>query len=314
MQLNLESFYWLYQDYQFTFINFATNGTQALADDQCRQGAALRRQCGHHSDADKNRLRSSLTAEYLSTRFWTSPIRRRLPWMGGAVARHWASQVRQHWPMAAARRSSVRLFRRGAGACHRSGRSWARGRATSCCLEARKSWRPSMRGTARPTKLDVTAVDFLTQEILHDLQRGRRLSQRRWPLVGDRVDQEHFRNRAVFNDARRVRNELFLGRRHPSAAHFYGVRLNYELLLSRLDRPARLIVRSAWLTSRRRGASNERSYSRHHVPRWRAKSVGHEAIRHGMMEPLAADMDRAGLRRHRSAGEADPLQEPTSAT
>ncbi len=30
LQVNLEGFYWKYRDYQFTFVNFATNGTQAL--------------------------------------------------------------------------------------------------------------------------------------------------------------------------------------------------------------------------------------------------------------------------------------------
>ncbi len=40
-----------------------------------------------------------------------------------------------------------------------------------------------------------------------------------------------------------------------------------------------------------------------------AQSLWAMAIRHGMMEPVAADMDNAGLRGHRSAGESDPLQE-----
>ena len=78
LQLNLEAFYWKYSDYQFTFVNFATNGTQALVT----TNAGKARLYGANADIILTPTKAdtlSLTAEYLSSGSRISPIRRRLP-------------------------------------------------------------------------------------------------------------------------------------------------------------------------------------------------------------------------------------------
>ncbi len=75
--MNLEGFYWLYRDYQFTFVNFATNGTQALVT----TNAGKARLYGANVDVIFTPTKAdtiSATVEYLSTRFtdftYTTPL------------------------------------------------------------------------------------------------------------------------------------------------------------------------------------------------------------------------------------------------
>jgi iron complex outermembrane receptor protein len=225
LQLNLESFYWKYYDYQFTFVNFATNGTQALVT----TNAGRARLYGGNVDVILTPTKSdtlSLTAEYLSSRFtdftYTTPLAvdAQRSCLSGGIA----------GSVKLASGASVPLFKYDC-----SGVQLAR--APKWAIQGAWSHGFFLPGGGKIVagvdalynsryKLDVTAVDFLTQDsfTLVNADLGYHSSDGHWSAT---AWIKNIGDKAVYNDARRYGTSLYSGGdiRPPRT---FGVRLSYD--------------------------------------------------------------------------------------
>jgi iron complex outermembrane receptor protein len=225
LQLNLEAFYWLYRDYQFTFVNFATNGTQALVT----TNAGKARLYGANADIILTPTKAdtlSASVEYLSTRFtdftYTTPLA--VDGQRSCLADGIAGSV------TLASGNSVPLFKYDC-----TGVPLAR--APKWAIQA--AWTHNFflpQGGKIVTgvdalynssyKLDVTAVDFLTQKAftIVNADLGYHTSDGHWTMS---AWIKNISDRAVYNDARRYGVSTFSGAdiRPPRT---YGVRVSYD--------------------------------------------------------------------------------------
>ncbi|MEP7246953.1 MAG: TonB-dependent receptor, partial [Gammaproteobacteria bacterium] len=225
LQLNLEAFYWLYQDYQFTFINFASNGTQALVT----TNAGKARLYGANADIILTPTSAdtlSLAAEYLSTRFtdftYTTPIA--VDAQRSCTSRGVAGSA------TLANGNSVPVFKfdcSGVQLARAPKWSIQGGWAHSFFLPQGAKIVAGVDALYNSSyKLDVTAVDFLTQKAfaIVNADLGYHSAGGHWS-TGAWV--KNISDRAVYNDARRYGVSSFSGAdiRPPRT---YGVRVSYE--------------------------------------------------------------------------------------
>ncbi len=196
LQLNLEAFCWLYRDYQFTFINFASNGTQALVT----TNAGKARLYGANADIILTPTSAdtlSATVEYLSTEFtdfsYTTPIA--VDAQRSCASRGIAgSAILANGSTRAC--FQVRLFRRAARARAEmvdSGSVVAQLRPVPG-LENRCGRRCVVQLVLQARR---DCGGLSDAESLHDRQRRPGLSQCAEELVSDGVDQEYFRPRRL---------------------------------------------------------------------------------------------------------------------
>ena len=225
LQLNLEAFYWLYRDYQFTFINFVSNGTQALTT----TNAGKARLYGANVDIILTPTRTdtlSATAEYLSTRFtdftYTTPIpvdgQRSCASLGVAGSQTLPSGAST--PIYKFDCSGVQLAR---------APKWAIQAAWSHNFFLPQGGKIVAGVDAlynSSYKLDVTAVDFLTQKAftIANADLGYHSAGGHWSAT---AWVKNIADRAVYNDARRYGTSSFSGAdiRPPRT---FGVRVSYE--------------------------------------------------------------------------------------
>jgi iron complex outermembrane recepter protein len=224
LQLNLEAFYWLYRDYQFTFVNFASNGTQALMT----TNAGKARLYGANADIILTPTSAdtlSVSAEYLSTRFtdftYTTPLA--VDAQRSCASRGVAGSV------TLANGSSAPLFKYDC-----SGVQLAR--APKWAIQGGWSHKFLLPQGAKIVagvdalynssyKLDVTAVSFLTQKAftIVNADLGYHSAAGNWSVT---AWVKNISDRAVYNDARRYGVSSFSGAdiRPPRT---FGVRLSY---------------------------------------------------------------------------------------
>jgi len=225
LQLNLEGFYWLYRDYQFTFVNFATNGTQALVT----TNAGKARLYGANADIIFTPTKAdtiSATVEYLNTRFtdftYTTPLavdpQRSCPSLGVAGSVRLANGTDA--PLFKYDCSGVQLAR---------APKWAIQGAVSHSFFLPQNAKITAAVDAlynSPYKLDVTAVGFLTQKAFTTVNAdvGYHSGDGHWSVS---AWIKNISDRAVYNDARRYGTSAFSGAdiRPPRT---YGVRVNYD--------------------------------------------------------------------------------------
>jgi iron complex outermembrane recepter protein len=225
LQVNLEGFYWNYRDYQFTFVNFATNGTQALVT----TNAGKARLYGGNVDVIFTPTKAdtiSATVEYLSTKFtdftYTTPLavdpQRSCTSLGVAGSVRLASGANA--PLFKYDCSGVQLAR---------APKWAIQGAVSHSFFFSQGAKIVVGVDAlynSPYKLDVTAVDFLTQKAftIVNADVGYHDASGHWTVSGWI---KNIGDRAVYNDARRYGTSVYSGGdiRPPRT---YGVRLNYD--------------------------------------------------------------------------------------
>jgi iron complex outermembrane receptor protein len=225
LQLNLETFYWQYRDYQFTFVNFATNGTQALVT----TNAGKARLYGANADIILRPTKTdtlSLSTEYLNTRFtdftYTTPLAvdaQRSCASGGIAG-----------SVTLASGASVPLFKYDCtGVPLARAPRWAiqGGWSHSFFLPQGGKIVAGVDALHNSSyKLDVTAVDFLTQKAftIVNADVGYHSSDAHWTVAGWI---KNIQDRAVYNDARRYGVSGFSGAdiRPPRT---YGVRVTYD--------------------------------------------------------------------------------------
>jgi iron complex outermembrane receptor protein len=225
LQLNLETFYWLYRDYQFTFVNFATNGTQALVT----TNAGKARLYGANADVIWTPTKAdtlSASAEYLSTRFtdftYTTPL--------AVDAQRSCASLGVAGSVTLASGNSVPLFKYDC-----SGVPLAR--APKWAIQGAWSHNFFLPGGGKIVagadalynssyKLDVTAVEFLTQKAFTIFNADLRYHDAggHWTVA---AWVKNISDRAVYNDARRYGVSAYSGAdiRPPRT---YGVRLTYD--------------------------------------------------------------------------------------
>ena len=225
LQLNLEAFYWKYRDYQFTFVNFVSNGTQALVT----TNAGKARLYGANADIILTPTSAdtlSATVEYLSTRFteftYTTPIpvdgQRSCTSLG--VAGSAALPNGGTTPLFRFDCSGVQLAR---------APKWALqgGWSHSFFLPQGAKIVAGVDALYNSSyKLDVTAVSFLTQKAftIVNADLGYHSADGHWSMT---AWVKNISDRAVYNDARRYGVSSFSGAdiRPPRT---FGVRLSYD--------------------------------------------------------------------------------------
>jgi len=225
LQLNLESFYWQYRDYQFTFINFASNGTQALVT----TNAGKARLYGANADiiwTPTNKDTLSATVEYLSTRFtdftYTTPI--------AVDAQRSCTSLGIAGSATLANGSSAPIFKFDcSGVALARAPKWSIQGALSHSffLPHGASIVAGVDALYNSSyKLDVTAVDFLTQKAftIVNADLGYHSAEGNWSAT---AWIKNIADRAVYNDARRYGASAFSGGdiRPPRT---FGVRLSYD--------------------------------------------------------------------------------------
>jgi iron complex outermembrane receptor protein len=225
LQLNLGAFYWLYEDYQFTFVNFTTNGTQSLVT----TNAGKARLYGANADIILTPTSAdtlSATVEYLSTEFtefsYTTPIpvdgQRSCKPQGvaGSVTLPNGGST----PLFGFDCSGVQLARAPKWSIQAA---WSH----SFFLPQGAKIVAGIDGQYNSAyKLDVTAVDFLTQKsfTVANAELGYHSAEEHWSVT---AWVKNISDRAVYNDARRYGVSSFSGAdiRPPRT---FGVRLNYH--------------------------------------------------------------------------------------
>ncbi len=225
LQVNLEGFYWKYRDYQFTFVNFATNGTQSLVT----TNAGKARLYGANADIILTPTKAdtiSATVEYLSTRFtdftYTTPLA--VDPQRSCTSLGVAGTVRL------ANGTNANLFKYDC-----SGVPLARAPKWAIQGALAHSFFLSQGGKIvagvdalynSSYKLDVTAVNFLTQKsfTMVNADVAFHSGDGHWTAT---AWIKNISDRAVYNDARRYGTSAFSGAdiRPPRT---YGVRLSYD--------------------------------------------------------------------------------------